>query len=297
MNITYRPARDADLEAAMQIVADAINDLRARHGFKPDFLPRPPAFQRYCQSTNSGSLWIAERDGIMVGYAFSWMCQEFHFLSQLFIRPEAQAAGIGQTLFERTMSSSGQPYASNRALITLAYNRAATGLYVRNGLFPRQPLYAMQAPARHVRDAVKPTRYETAPLPASLPGWIGDLDAQVLGFRRDAHHRFQASNGAVRSIQVTDAGKPVGYAYITGGHIGPFAVTPSADPAQAINAVIRAVVAGDADQVGLLVPGTADAIMGAAPRAGARIMEPMVLLSAKPFGDWRCYLPNNPGYM
>ena len=31
MSVTYRPANEADLEPAMGITADAVNDLRARH--------------------------------------------------------------------------------------------------------------------------------------------------------------------------------------------------------------------------------------------------------------------------
>jgi hypothetical protein len=30
---------------------------------------------------------------------------------------------------------------------------------------------------------------------------------------------------------------------------------------------------------------------------GFRIDEPYVLMSALPFGDWRSYLPSNPGFM
>ena len=40
--------------------------------------------------------------------------------------------------------------AANRALITPAYNIASTGLYLENGLYPREPLYRMAAPAQAV---------------------------------------------------------------------------------------------------------------------------------------------------
>lgn len=297
MIVTYRPAREADLEPAIRIVADAINDLRARHGLVPDYAPRPPAFQRHCLAADPDGLWIAERDGNMAGYGFAWVCQDFWFLAQLFIRPDAQSAGIGQALFDKTLAPGERHRTTNRALITFAYNRASTGLYIRNGLYPRQPLYAMQAPAERIRAGLGGTRYETAPLPPEPPGWIGDLDTQVLGFRRDEHHGFQAGNAAARGIQITDAGKPVGYAYITGGHIGPLAIDPGANAAQAVNAVLRSVLSDNPAQVDLMVPGAAEAVLGELTKAGFRITEPMVLLSAKPFGNWRCYLPNNPGYM
>jgi hypothetical protein len=28
-----------------------------------------------------------------------------------------------------------------------------------------------------------------------------------------------------------------------------------------------------------------------------RIALPMMLMSSRPFGDWTCYLPRNPGFM
>ena len=296
MDVSYRPAREADLEAAMRIVADAINDLRTRHGVVPDFQPPPPVFQRHCLTVDPEGLWIAERNDSMVGFGFAWVCQDFWFLAQLFIRPDAQAAGIGQVLLDKTMTLAERHRASNRSLITFAYNRASTALYIRNGLFPRQPLYVMQAPTARIRES-GPTRYETSALPTEPSGWISDLDAQVLGFRRGDHHRFLFGNAAVRGVQVTDAGRPVGYAYIRGGHIGPLAVDPTADAAQVVNAAISAALAGNPDQIDVMVPGTAEAIMAAVSAAGLRIAEPLVLLSAKPFGDWRCYLPNDPGYM
>lgn len=47
----------------------------------------------------------------------------------------------------------------------------------------------------------------------------------------------------------------------------------------------------------MVVPGRADRILSAASELGFRIDEPLVVLSARPFGDWRNYLPSNPGFM
>jgi len=82
------------------------------------------------------------------------------------------------------------------------------------------------------------------------------------------------------------------------GHIGPLAVAPGADPAAVVEAAVRCALRQEqAKQVSIIVPGKADRMLAAASGLGFRIDEPFVLLSAKPFGDWRHYLPSNPGFM
>ena len=50
-------------------------------------------------------------------------------------------------------------------------------------------------------------------------------------------------------------------------------------------------------RVSMVVPGRADQILGMALGLGFRLEEPYVLMSTRPFGDWRSYLPSNPGCM
>ena len=94
------------------------------------------------------------------------------------------------------------------------------------------------------------------------------------------------------------AGGPAGYAYISAeGHIGPLAVAPGADAKGVVLAALRCALEGRPQQLSMIVPGKADGILGAVAELGFRIEEPFLLLSARPFGDWRHYLPSNPGFM
>jgi GNAT superfamily N-acetyltransferase len=68
------------------------------------------------------------------------MRQRFWFLAQLFVRPGTQAKGIGQAMLTRTLQQAQESGAENHALITMAYNTASTGLYIQNGMYPREPL-------------------------------------------------------------------------------------------------------------------------------------------------------------
>ncbi len=81
------------------------------------------------------------------------------------------------------------------------------------------------------------------------------------------------------------------------GHVGPLAVAPGADAKGVVSAALRCALEGQPQQLSMIVPGKADSILGAAAELGFRIEEPFLLLSTRPFGDWRHYLPSNPGFM
>jgi GNAT superfamily N-acetyltransferase len=301
MDSSVRPAQAEDLEPGSRIVQDAILELRRRHGVS---LPQPlslPAFARFCLGEDPSGLWVAEAGGEVVGWAMSWMCGRFWFLSQLFVQPDLQARGLGQALLHRTFVQAVQRGAENRALITFAYNMRSTGLYVRNGMYPRVPLYFMAAEAAalpadfgdagHAAEEIKPA--------AKVPEWLGEIDEAVLSFRRDTHHSFLLGGGVARGLRITRAGRTAGYAYaMPNGFLGPLAVVPGENPAAVIGTALRwALEVIRPQQMTMFVPGPAEQMMGAASALGFRIQEALVVLSAKPFGDWRHYAPSNPGYM
>jgi ribosomal protein S18 acetylase RimI-like enzyme len=300
MDITYRHANSSDLDSAVRIVQQAYNDLRVRHGLAPTVPLRPPLFQEFCLSEDAEGLWVAEEGDRIVGFGFSWMCENFWFLSQLFIRPDTQSRGIGQALLSKTLQQAQRRGADNRALITLAYNMVAAGLYVRNGMYPREPLYRVVAPAPIVEQNVTVTDHDVSPI-ASWPEpqeWIGQIDQEILGFRRDSHHRFLLSGFATRAVRIDRTGRLLGYAYVSAeGHVGPVAVAPGADAKIVVQAAIRCALECRPTQVSMIVPGRADRVLDTVSELGFRIDEPFVVLSARPFGDWRNYLPSNPGYM
>jgi GNAT superfamily N-acetyltransferase len=300
MDVGYRPARPEDLEPALRIVQEAYNDLRVCHGLTPNVGLRPPLFQRFCLAEDPDGLWVAEAGGALLGFGFAWMRQSFWYLAQLFVRPGTQAKGVGQALLSRTLRLSERKGAENRALTTMAYNTASQGLYIRNGLYPREPLLRVAAPAQAVEGKTEPVGLDTMPIepwPACRE-WLGRIDEEVLGFRREEHHAFLLGGFAARAVRVERAGHPAGYAYISAeGHIGPLAVAPGADPKEVVAAAIRCALEGRPKRVSMVVPGRADRVLAAASTLGFRIDEPFILLSARPFGDWRHYLPSNPGFL
>ena len=198
MDITYRPAKFEDLEDAERVVQEAGNELRVRHGRQPWPAPPPIAFPKFCLAEDPDGLWVAEHGDTIVGFGFSWMTEKFWFLSQLFVRPETQAKGIGQALLSKTLMQAERNGATNRALITPAYNIASTGLYLNNGLYPREPLYRMAAPAQAVAQNLADAGYDVTPIapwPEPREWMAGSIEAAARVAARDLHHRFLLGGG------------------------------------------------------------------------------------------------------
>ncbi len=305
MDITYRPAKAEDLEEAERVVQQSGNALRVRHGGQPWPAPPPTAFPKFCLAQDPSGLWVAQDGDTIVGFGFSWMTEKLWCLSQLFVRPETQAKGVGQALLSKTLMQAERNGAANRALITFAYNIASTGLYLKNGLYPREPLYEMAAPAQAVAQNLVDAGYDITPIaPWPEAGewpdgeWIGRIDQELLGYRRDLHHQFLLGGFAARAIRIEHAGRAAGYAYISAqGHVGPLAIAPDADAKAVVTTALRCALEGGARQVSMIVPGRAEIVMQTALALGFRIEEPYVLMASRPFGNWCNYLPGAPGFM
>ena len=183
MDITYRPAKFEDLEDAERVVQEAGNELRVRHGRRPWPAPPPIAFPKFCLAEDPDGLWVAEHGDTILGFGFSWMTETFWFLSQLFFRPDTQVKGIGQALLSKTLIQAERDGAATLALITPAYNIASMGLYLNNGLYPRELLYRMTAPAQAVAQNLVDAGYDSTPIaPWTEPDeWTGRIDQELLG--------------------------------------------------------------------------------------------------------------------
>ena len=141
MRIEYRPARPHDLPKVAAVFASAIDDLNKKHGYFEGPTPTSPPNPQYAfwLKKDPASFWVAEHDRSIVGYSYSFLRGSLWFLADLFIHPSFQGKGVGKALIERTLGSWKGGRITNRALITPAFNRASVSLYMRFGMFPRQP--------------------------------------------------------------------------------------------------------------------------------------------------------------
>lgn len=300
MAIVYRPARQDDLTPACEVMYQAMNDLEHRHGFEGPVAVATPEFHAFCLDDDPECIWVAEDAGRIIGISFSWVSGALWFLADLFVLPQYQGRGVGDTLLQRTLDQARKHEVDNRALITFSFNRASIGLYVKHGLFPRQPIYVVSAP--RARLAGRPATHDLAWTPIdgdrAYAATLRQIDEAALGVVRDLHHRYLRSEPAVKGFLLEQGGKPAGYVYIShDGHIGPLAVAAREAFAPAFETALSLAMAGGAEQVSAFLPGSNGDAMSIARRHGMRLGRTMVLLSEKEFGDWAKYAPNHPGFM
>jgi GNAT superfamily N-acetyltransferase len=297
MAILYRQARADDLEPAQALVVASINDLTQRHGFGAIAALRPPLFQAFSRQDHPEGLWVAEDDGKMLGYAFAWRCGELCFLAELFVAPGRQGGGVGHELLQLAMPRPHKDSAIVKALITFAFNTASQGLYMRHGMFPKLPLYFVRAKRETLQSRLQAPQRPPPLTLDDLPK-LAEIDAKVLGVSRAKHHRYLLGDPTMKGVLLRAGGERIGYAYISAeGHIGPLAVVRPEAMGAALQAVLAMALDGDAAHITAFIPGAGDAALGTALALGMRITLPMMLMASRDFGDWRCYLPRNPGFM
>ena len=158
----------------------------------------------------------------------------------------------------------------------------------------------MAAPAQAVAQNLTNAGYHATPIaPWPAPReWMAEIDEALLGFRRDLIHGFLLDTAAARAVRIERAGRVAGYAYVSAqGHVGPLAIAPDADAQAVVTTALRYALESVPSRVSMFVPGRADVVMRAILALGFRIDEPYVLMASRSFGNWRHYLPRNPGFM
>jgi hypothetical protein len=190
--------------------------------------------------------------------------------------------------------------ATNRALITFAFNKVSQGLYIRHGLFPRFPIYFFNVAREQLAGRVQGDQFRCVALTetASQLHDLARIDARALGVSREKHHRYLINDGTMRGFGLYAGEDCVGYAYVShSGHIGPLAVMAPDALGMAFETALGLVAKNDCAQVSAFVSGASEPALRMAVERGMRITFPMLLMSSRDFGHWAQYLPRNPGFM
>jgi GNAT superfamily N-acetyltransferase len=234
------------------------------------------------------------------------------FLSMLFVRPAAQARGLGRALLAATgidRPAGGEGDGARRATATDTAQPISNGLYASLGIVPRIPLFRLVGlPARNgafgpLPDGVEPIAFdEVGDAPdglgrSALAAELDALDRDAAGFSRQPDHAFQLREGRVGFLFRDREGRAVGYGYTSeAGRVGSIAVRDAALLGPIVGFLVRAVQPRGA--FGLWVPGTAGEAIVPLLRAGFRFDGfPVLLCWDRPFADFSRYLPMSPGLL
>jgi GNAT superfamily N-acetyltransferase len=192
----YRPGTPADSRACYDLFEITIDDLGRRTGVVANdtaddpeaWETRRPLFDHLAGTCESW--WLAEDDATeaLVGYARAINRDGARELTEFFVHPAAQAAGIGRELLARTFPADG---ARHRSIIASTDNRAIAR-YLRSGLLARVPMAGFDAAPRPIALDTDLTREPIDP--AAPPfGDLAAIDRAILDLRRDEDHRWLAS--------------------------------------------------------------------------------------------------------
>lgn len=229
----YRPGTAADSRLAYDIFVPTIDDLAQRTGGTANATAaqpstawerRRPLFEHL--AATSDQWWFAEDEatGRAIGYARSILRDGVRELTELFVVPDAQAAGVGRELLARAFPAEG---ARHRSIVATIDPRAIAR-YLQTGL-PSKVAMAFVAGEPHPISL--PTDLRRVRIHPDAPPLdeLGAIDRATIGFRRDEDHRWLA---AVRPGWIyRRADRAVGYGYhpIDPAWGGPYAALDAAD--------------------------------------------------------------------
>jgi ribosomal protein S18 acetylase RimI-like enzyme len=303
MNIHYRLAKPGDIAAVAQVYSTAVNDLYERHGLGDQIrqVIQPNPYYAFCLREEPDGFWVAENETEIVGMAISWLRGSFWFLGCLFIVPTCQESGIGRKLLDKTLELGSHLNVTNHALITFPFNRVSTALYMRYGMYPREPIYRMVGDgtvARSVHKETESFNYEKLPPERASIQQLCSIDEPVLGIPLERHHEYFLNAHRATCYIFRRKKNPEGYAYVwSNGHVGPLAVVSSNSLRGVMNTALGLAAVPGTPQVSVMIPGSNDQAVAVALDHKLRIAIPFLLMSSQHFGNWDNYLFYSPALM
>ena len=299
MSITYRKATPADDPITFNICMKALEEFSRRSGVQaitgandPETRAnlwdiRRPFWEHLSQT--SDNYWLAEKDGKAVGYARSILREDHRELTEFFVLPEAQSAGVGRELLQRAFPND----APHRSIVATTDHRAISR-YLKSGVYPfLTELYFERTP--------EPVTFESDLIiepadenPASLEALSG-LDLAILGHRRDVDHLFLMRDRKLYLYKRN--GTVVGYGYIHRDFYGPFALLNEKDFPAVLSHAENEAHKMNAPVVGFEVPANNTSAIDHLTKRKYRLEGFMgSIMSDEPFGKFENYILTSPPY-
>ncbi len=230
MTITYRVGTAEDSLPVFKVFLKSIMDYSERMnvqaisgGNDPEMLAsiwekRKPMFDFLAK--DASQFWVAENDGEILGYARTIEHDGLQELTEFFVSPDQQSAGIGSGLLSRAFADNGARY---RTIIATLDERALHR-YMKMGMRGR---FLFKYFYRKAEKVTLPTDLGIEPLDLNIHlESIHRIDRELVGHARESIHKWIAS---MRDGFVYKRGSEiVGYGYVGANH-GPFAVLDEND--------------------------------------------------------------------
>jgi len=303
--VSFRPARDADVERTYEVFLEASDDLSKRVGRPPRAgTGAPPrralALRRSCVRHDPDRFWVAEADDRVIGFAIAILRDDVWHLAALHVVPEYQGGGIGTELTRRSLAGTGP--ATALTVITDAVNPISNALYMRAGMLFQDAMLTFDAPMPasgdagealaaapddpHEPSAAGGRTLERRPIDlAADQHLLASIDLSTIGFARPMDHELWASIEGLRGMLLERDRVTVGYAYASAdGAIGPLAVHDPSDLPAALTAAAAAAAEAGAVSIHVRIPGSARLAASWLVARGARLSSIGLFLASRPVG-------------
>jgi len=303
--LTYRLARDEDLDACAAIWERGITDYQGRLNLPQFPLDLGPLRRllAHIRSTDPTMFWVAARGAPvaaggerLIGFGSAHVRGNVWFLAMLFVDPSEQSHGVGRELLLRTFPNGSEPDPDGQLVLGTATDSAqptSNGLYARYGIVPRLPVFQLVGrPADGVLPRL-PEGLAVSPMDRSSEADVDAIDEAVLGYDHRAEHGYLRAADRLGYLYRDRDGQAVAYGYTSSvGRVGPIAAL-SADLLPAIAGhVLNVIVPRGASS--LRVTGASAGLFSALLQAGLRIEEfPTLLCWTRPFADFSRYVPSS----
>jgi len=295
-DIVVRRATSDDTEQCFRVFIESVVDLTKRLGSPWDANPEQvwarlePLYRRL--GDHAAEWWVAEHPASreLVGYARSVDRDGLFELTEFFVRPASQSAGLGRRLLELAFPPDRGEV---RAIIATPDTRALSRYY-RAGTVARFPIVSLVgAPvAPHDAPGVEIVRASTDDIPA-----LAEIERAVLEFDRGPDELAWLLGQREGYLYRRD-GRTVGIGFISKSGAGPIATLDPADQVPILLHIeARARALGSAE-VTFEVPMIDEVAMRHLLGRGFKI-DPFLtlLLSSRPFGQFDRFIGFSPPFV
>lgn len=295
--LTCRAMLEADLGVAMYIGREAMDWLRRSQNEETQaWQPAQPAAQRHLLHTDPDGAWIAELNGVPVGYSMGLVRGDIWFLSQLFVQPDQHGHGVGAELLRRAQDY-GRARGARVFSVVASSSRVAHALYMRAGMFATGIGYRMAGPLGPLLELPEPDA--TKKRIVDCRGWqdrIAALDRAVFGAERRQDHAFYLEPaidpGRKASFGLSRDGDLLAYGYVLGeGYIAPIAAYEPEDQLPLLRMAAEWLIDNEVSTGDVLVFSHNQTMMRALLAAGWKSRGWVFLMTSEPFGQFDRYHP------
>ena len=293
-SITLRRGRLDDGFATYRVLREAVNDLAARIGADPipgdaesNYGRIEPLFRHLAES--AAEFWVAQ-DGSdrVVAYARSIEHGPFFELTEFFVLPEYQSAGLGRQLLDRAFP---QDRGELRVIVATTDVRALSR-YLKAGMTASTPILSLIGPVLPSSGSDASWGKSVAEEGRALAE-IAELDRRIAGFDRESVLPWLAESR--EAIVFRRGDRPVGYAFVGARGVGPIGAADTADLPAILDEVLQRAPGVGLETVSFEVPMTNGVALRHLLGRGLTI-DPFLtlLLSSREFGQMDRYIAHSP---